>query len=244
MRSILFDFGGTLDYPQHWLVRFLAHYRAVGICLTREQLDLGFNHATRIAYRSTQMLAGYGMVELVNYLVHLQLKFLERYGPEELRESLAAVAGGGRLDKLARSITQSFVAETRQGYTSSREVLSALSGRFRMGVVSNFYGNLENILAEADLARFFSAVVDSSRIRIFKPEPEIFIAALRRLDAVSAETAMVGDSLSKDCEPARSLGITSIWLRHANANAGDAAVFGSHADFTIKALAELEHLQW
>ena len=43
-----------------------------------------------------------------------------------------------------------------------------------MGVVSNFYGNLENILAEADLARFFGVVVDSSRAGIFKPEPGIF----------------------------------------------------------------------
>ena len=166
MRSILFDFGGTLDYPRHWLDRFLIHYRAAGINLTREQLDLGFEHATRTAYRSTRTLADYGLVELVDYLVRLQIGFIGRYGSEELRENLAGAAGGMRLDEVTGWITQSFVAEARQGFAISREVLAALSGRFRMGVVSNFYGNLENILAEANLTRFFGAIADSSRVGI------------------------------------------------------------------------------
>jgi HAD superfamily hydrolase (TIGR01549 family) len=244
MRSILFDFGGTLDYPQHWLDRFLTHYRAAGINLTREQLDPGFDYATRIAYRSTPMLAAYGLIELVDYLVHLQIGFMGRHGPEELRENLAAAAGGRRLDEVAGWITQAFVAQSREGFALSREALAALSGRFRMGVVSNFYGNLENILAEADLTRFFGAVADSSRVGIFKPAPGIFIAALKQLDALPAETAMVGDSLSKDCVPARKLGITAVWLRHPGVSSANAGAPGEAADFTIEALAELEHLRW
>ncbi len=241
MRSILFDFGGTLDYPRHWLDRFLAHYRTAGINLTRAQLDPGFDHATRNAYRSTQTLAAYGLVELVDYLVRRQIAFLGRNGSDELRENLAAVAGGRRLDEVAGWITQSFVAESREGFAITREALAALAGRFRMGVVSNFYGNLENILAEADLTRFFGAIADSSRVGIFKPDPGIFVAALKQLDSSPAETAMVGDSLTKDCLPARKLGITAIWLRHSGVSA-DSTV--GQPDFTIEALAELEHLQW
>jgi HAD superfamily hydrolase (TIGR01549 family) len=244
MRSILFDFGGTLDYPRHWLDRFLTHYRAAGLNLTREQLDLGFDHATRTAYRSTRTLADYGLVELVDCLVRLQIGFMGRHGPEELRESLAAAAGGMRLDEVTGWITQSFVAESRAGFAMSREVLAALSGRFRMGVVSNFYGNLENILAEADLTRFFGAIVDSSRVGIFKPAPGIFLAAMRQLEAMPAETAMVGDSLCKDCVPARALGITAVWLRHCDVKGRNEVATDVPADFTIEALAELEHLKW
>src|SRR5579863_8784834 len=132
MRSMLFDFGGTLDFPRHWLDRFLTHYRAAGVNLTRQQLDLGFDHATRVAYRTTQTLAGYGLVELVDYLVRLQIGFLGSHGPEELRENLGAVAGGRRLDEVAGWITQSFVAESREGFAVSRAVLAPLSGRYRM----------------------------------------------------------------------------------------------------------------
>jgi HAD superfamily hydrolase (TIGR01549 family) len=244
MRSILFDFGGTLDYPRHWLDRFLAHYHAAGIDLTRAQLDLGFDHATRVGYRSTQALAGYGLLELVDYLVRLQISFMGRHGSEELREKIAAAAGGRRLNEVAGWITQSFVAESREGFTLSRDLLATLAGRFRMGVVSNFYGNLENILAEADLARFFGAIADSSRVGIFKPEPGLFINALEQLGALPVDTAMVGDSLSKDCIPAQNLGMTTIWLRHVDVSDENAESAGRQVDFTIDALAGLEHLKW
>ena len=271
MRSMLFDFGGTLDSPRHWLDRFLVHYRAAGIAITRAQLDPAFDHATRMGYRSTRMLSAFGLTELVDYLVRLQIDFLARRGPEPLREHLAAVAGGRRLDEVAGFITQSFVAESRRGLAASRKLLITLSGRFRMGIVSNFYGNLENILAEFDLASLFGVVADSSQLAIFKPEPGIFNHALSALGALPAETAMVGDSLLKDCAPARDLGLTTIWLRHApipadgadHTPAADAldrpdrptgdqgdgakqtqfsASFTPH--FTIDNLAELEHLLW
>ena len=266
MRTILFDFGATLDYPRHWLDRFLVHYRAAGIELTREQLDPGFDHATRIAYRSSKMLSAYGLMELVDYLVRLQIEFLSRHGALEVREILGLAAGGMRLPEMAGWITQSFVAESRSGFEASREVLRALEGRFRMGVVSNFYGNLGNILAEADLARLFGAVADSSQVGIFKPDAGIFLAALDRLGSAPSETAMVGDSIDKDCLPAQRLGMKGIWLRNPTTAEGAAAessggkvgeptpaspggVAGGEPnaalpDFTIDTLAELKDLKW
>jgi hypothetical protein len=101
MRTILFDFGATLDYPRHWLDRFFVHYRAAGIGLTREQLDPGFDHATRIAYRSSKMLSTYGLTELVDYLVRLQIEFLSRHAALEVREILGLAAGGMRLPEMA-----------------------------------------------------------------------------------------------------------------------------------------------
>jgi putative hydrolase of the HAD superfamily len=244
MRAILFDFGGTLDYPRHWLDRFLRHYHSAGIDLTRAQLDLGFDHATRIGYRSTKALAGFGLVELLDFLVRQQMSFMERQGSEEVREKIAAAASGRRFDEVAGWITQSFVAESREGFGVSREVLGRLAGRFKMGVVSNFYGNLENILAEADLARFFAVIADSSRIGIFKPEPGLFINALEHIGASASDTMMVGDSLGKDCIPAQKLGMTAVWLRHAEAGAEDKTLAGDYADFTIETLAGLEQLKW
>jgi HAD superfamily hydrolase (TIGR01549 family) len=247
MRSILFDFGGTLDYPSHWLDRFLAHYRAAGVNLSREQLDPGFDHATRVAYRSTRLIADYGLVELVDYLVRLQIDYIEHNGSEELRESLAAAAGGRRRDEVAGWITQSFVAESRAGAAASREVLVALAGKFRMGIVSNFYGNLGNILTEANLAAFFEAVADSSQIGIFKPDRRIFTHVIERLGSLPEETAMVGDSIDKDCIPAQMLGLTAIWLRHpraAESNRKNTGQTHYTPAYTIDNLAELERLEW
>jgi len=268
-KTILFDFGGTLDCPRHWLDRFVAHYRAAGIEIARAQLDPAFDHATRIGYRSTKLVSSYGLTELVDFLVHQQLDYLGRRGAPEIRETLAAASAGMRLPEIAGFITQSFVAESRSGLAASKESLKSLAGRFRMGIVSNFYGNLENILAEFDLASFFGVVADSSRLGVFKPEPGIFNHAIKALGAIPAETAMVGDSLAKDCVPAHTLGLTTIWLRHAPpgnlANPITAGIVdrqhqpddheiagteqsqfpsGFTADFTIEGVAELAHLSW
>jgi putative hydrolase of the HAD superfamily len=221
MRTILFDFGGTLDYPRHWLDRFVVHYRAAGIELTRAQLDPAFDHATGTGYGSTRRLSSYGLTELVDYLVHQQIDYLNRHGAPEVREIVDAASAGMRLPEIAGFITQSFVAESRIGLAASRKSLKILSARFHMGIVSNFYGNLQNILAEFDLASFFGVVADSSQLGIFKPEPGIFNHAIKALGAVPAETSMVGDSLEKDCAAARNLGLTTIWLRHARLPAVD-----------------------
>src|SRR5260221_295215 len=85
LQTILFDFGGTLDSQRHWLDRFLTHYRAAGINLTREQLGPGFDHATRTAYRSSKFISSYGLIELIDYLVRLQIEFLSRHGAEDLQ---------------------------------------------------------------------------------------------------------------------------------------------------------------
>lgn len=109
-----------------------------------------------------------------------------------------------------------------------------------MGIVSNFYGNLDRILEEAKLDRYFAAVADSSRVGIFKPEPGIFETALKKIQCAPESAAMIGDSLAKDCAPARKLGMRTVWLRTA-AQSGDDA---SAADITIRSIDEVAQIQW
>jgi len=122
-------------------------------------------------------------------------------------------------------------------------MMAALNSRFKLGVVSNFYGNLDRVLADARLERYFAAVVDSSRLGIFKPEPGIYEDALKKIRTGPAETAMVGDSLSKDCAPAKALGMRTVWLR-ADSNRTLAESADSIADVTIESLDEVARLQW
>ena len=240
MRALLFDFGGTLDYPRHWLDRFLTHYRAAGIMIERAELDPAFDAATRAAYRAGARLHGYGLAELVAYLVGLQFEYLCARGSSRVRDCLGYQAFDDRAGAAGR-IARAFVAESREGLARSHEVLVALGARFRLGLVSNFYGNLDRIVNEAGFSELIAAIADSGRVGAYKPDPAIFAAALEQIGVRANEAAMVGDSLGKDCEPARRLGLRTVWLRHREfANHPD----GGLADFTIDTLAELEHLKW
>ena len=241
--ALLFDFGGTLDGPAHWLDRFLLSYRAAGIEISRAELDPAFEHATRIGYGATRIVARFGMTDLVRFLVGHQFEYLRKSGPEPLRAILGD-SGAAGLHRFVERVTNSFVRETSAGLAHSRDVIGTLESRFKMGVVSNFYGNLDGILAEAKLDRFFDAVADSSRVGIFKPDAGIFEAALKKMHCAPESTAMIGDSLTKDCAPAHKLGIRTVWLRTEPRCGDDASGRDTAADITIRSIDEVAQIQW
>lgn len=237
MRAVLFDFGGTLDYPRHWLDRFVAHYHAAGLSITRRELDPAFDAATHAAYRSADALRNCGMTELLAFLVTRQLEFL-RDGEIAGTARIARELGSEAIRReFVRRIGDAFVAESREGLAYSRAVLAALGPRLKLGVVSNFYGNLERILRDAGLLALFAAVADSGQLGIYKPDPAIYRAALAMLGVAASDAIMVGDSLTKDCAPAHGLGMRTVWLRHQGARPADDQA-RCHADFTIRRLEE------
>ncbi len=241
MRALLFDFGGTLDSPRHWLDRFVDHYQAAGVAITRRELDPAFDYATRLAYRSTVILRGRNLVDLLRFLVETQLRFLDTADTPLPAPTLRQLRAVSRSDLVER-IVATFAAETAAGLAQSRVILERLARRFTLGIVSNFYGNLDRVLADAGFGPLLHAIADSANLGLYKPDLRLYRAALAMIEVAPPETAMVGDSLSKDCAPARQLGLKSVWLRHqgADPNRPDAHC----ADFTIAALQELEDLRW
>ena len=237
--TLLFDFGGTLDGPAHWLDRFLLSYRAAGIAITRTELDPAFDHATRTGYGATRIVARFGMTDLVRFLVGHQFEYLRKSGPEPLRAILDDSGAAGR-HRFVEAVTNSFVRETSAGLAQSRDIVGPLKSRFKLGIVSNFYGNLDRVLEEAKLDGFFAVVADSSRIGIFKPEAGIFEAALKKIQCVPESAAMIGDSLAKDCAPARKLGMRTIWLCTEPRGDEDSSV----ADVRIRSIDEVPQIQW
>jgi FMN phosphatase YigB (HAD superfamily) len=259
--AILFDFGGTLDWPAHWLDRFLAHYHAAGLELDRATLDEAFTAATAFAYRTADAMRELNLEATIRYLVRYQLATL-RETDAHFRATLDVIGS----ERAEVAISASFAAESRVGLATSRAILEGLAGRFRLGVVSNFYGNLDGILEECGLLPMLAVVVDSSRLGIFKPDRRIFTAAVDAIGLSPARILMVGDSLGKDCAPARALGMRTAWLRHQipgrddlywrqTAQSAKAAGSLTHSgtgaqanpilpDFTIGTLAELQHLKW
>jgi len=237
--TLLFDFGGTLDGPAHWLDRFLSSYRAAGIAITRVELDPAFDHATRIGYGATRVVARFGMTDLARFLVGHQFEYLRKSGPDPIRATLDDSGAAGR-HRFVEAVTKTFVHETSAGLAHSREVLAPLKSRFKMGIVSNFYGNLDRILEESKLDRFFAAVADSSRVGIFKPDPGIFEHALKKLQCRPDAAAMIGDSLNKDCAPANKLGMRTVWLRTEPRPDENSVA----ADVTIRSIDEVAQIQW
>jgi FMN phosphatase YigB (HAD superfamily) len=243
MQAILFDFGGTLDFPRHWLDRLVTHYRAAGIDIERTELDRAFRIATQKAYACGATLRNYSLSQTVGFLVELQLESLRSNGGKPARQLRDGAGSHRRLIELKIQIRDSFVAESLIGFAASRPLLASLARRFKIAVVSNFYGNLDRVLEEADFARAVNVTADSGLLGFYKPDLRLFAAALAGLGVRPHDAVMVGDSIGKDCAPAQTLGMKTVWLRHSEFNARQAAA-SDPVDFTIDSLEELENFRW
>ncbi len=251
IRAILLDFGATLDGTSHWLDRFVEHYRHCGLELGREELDPAFSFATAEGYRRTAEMRRLGYRDLIAKLASIQLNYLAEHDAARLRSALASL-DAQELTRLAGAVADGFAAKSARALTESREILARVAEHSRLGVVSNFYGNLEVVLAEAGILPLIRAAVDSSTVGFFKPDPRIFTLAVEQLEVEPREAAMVGDSWEKDCVAAQRAGLRAVWLRpngraaHLDAEVGSQTAGSIARDpqgtrvETIKTLRELE----
>jgi putative hydrolase of the HAD superfamily len=96
-------------------------------------------------------------------------------------------------------------------YEDALPALEVLRGHsLAVGLVTNGQRDLDEFVAHHRLE--VDAAVGSKAHGKIKPDPSIFLAALRAVDAGPDEAAMVGDSFEDDIEGARALGMRGILL--------------------------------
>ncbi|MFQ5914204.1 MAG: HAD family hydrolase [Nitrospinota bacterium] len=219
-KAILFDFGGTLDSDGvHWVDQFRAAYEAAGYTYATETFNAVYFDSDR-RIRARYDMRGKSLLDLLNVQVDL------------IHEGLGLERNDGGKAKVVRA----FEARATRILTRNRDILAGLAKRYRLGVVSNFCGNLDVICREYSLAGHLSVIVDSFIAGVEKPDAAIFCIALERLGVQAGEAVFVGDNLERDIKPAQSLGMQAVWLR------------GSHnlpppeVDRTIESLTELEEV--
>jgi putative hydrolase of the HAD superfamily len=216
-----FDYGGTLDGPgSHWLDRFVALYEAAGLRIPFEGLRAAFDYATQSGY-ATPAAARFDLQQLVEFHVDHQFAHL------------------GITDRtVAGRIVTPFVRACRLALAESRAVLARLQPRVALGVISNFYGNVDRILAEAGMAPLLTVVIDSGRVGLSKPDPRVFGMAVEALGCTADEVLYVGDSFEKDMVGAHAAGLRTAWVGAADRPCRAPEL----VDVRVRTLAELEAL--
>lgn len=195
---VLFDFGGTLDADgDRWAVRFHQAYARAGGRLAFAGFEPLFRESDR-RLEAEPAVRTMGLREMVAAQAAL------------LRELLPG-AEGPALDQAAEHFHHDSLEIVRR----NRSMLERLATRYRLGVVSNFTGNLDRCLAELDLLRLFAVTADSLVVGWSKPDPRLFLHALRALDARPEAAWMVGDNFETDVRPAAALGLATCWLAPA-----------------------------
>jgi putative hydrolase of the HAD superfamily len=81
--------------------------------------------------------------------------------------------------------------------------------------------NAERRLKHSGLQRFFSAIISPDTSGAAKPDPASFLLATRTLCTAPEETVLVGDSIRRDIEPARTLRMTTVYAQYGDRYAAD-----------------------
>ena len=197
-KAIFFDYGGTLDAPgTAWKERFFLIYQRHGINIDRQTFTQAF-------YKSDDSLVAERPVHLnLTQIVHEQVSRVF----EHLKISDRA---------LKKKIAEEFIAESLANIKKNLPILKRLKERFRLGIISNNYGNLQAISDETGLSELMDALIDSNLVGEEKPHPKIFEKGLEALGVTPDSSIMVGDNVKRDIYGALQVGMQPILITDGN----------------------------
>jgi putative hydrolase of the HAD superfamily len=196
-KGLIFDFGGTIDTNGiHWGEMIWEAYRHHNVAVDYETYRETFKNVEINLDRQRLIASDDTMLAVLQKKIALQLYHLNIADTE-----------------LVNALTAYCYSRVQACTARASQTLATLYQRFPLAIASNFYGNLETVLKELDIHRYFSVILDSALCGTRKPDPEIFRLATEQLGFTPAEVCVIGDSYKNDIAPATSLGCQSIWLK-------------------------------
>jgi len=90
--------------------------------------------------------------------------------------------------------------------------LRAIGQSYRIAVISNADGRIEDVLRRCGIADCFHTITDSGLVGYEKPHPEIFRQGLKSMNAKAAESLYVGDVYSVDYLGATAAGMHALLM--------------------------------
>lgn len=204
IKGIIFDYGGTLDTGgDHWSEIIWAAWQKAGIAADKAEFREAYVYAERELARVRHILPEHDFHDLLLIKMRIELQWLAEQGhfPAADVETKAV--------ETARICYDS----ARQSVDKARPVLEALSQKYPLVLVSNFYGNIETVLVDFGIRQYFKQIIESAVIGVRKPDPAIFEHGVKALGVTPAETLVIGDSYRKDIVPAEKLGCQVLWLK-------------------------------
>ena len=118
--------------------------------------------------------------------------------------------------------------------TGTMELLDYLKPKYHLHLITNGFQEVQHTkLSGSGLEPYFETLTVSEEVGVKKPNPEIFLYALRKANASPAESLMIGDEMAVDIDGARAAGIDQIFY-----NASGKTIEGERT-FEVKSLKEI-----
>jgi putative hydrolase of the HAD superfamily len=204
IKGVIFDYGGTLDTGgDHWSEVIWSAWQKAGVAADKAEFREVYVYAERELARTLHILPHHNFHDLLRIKMQIELQRLAEMGH----------FAPASVDEMAGKIADLCYASAKASVERARPVLDALSRRYPMVLVSNFYGNVETVLKDFGIDGYFKKVIESAVVGVRKPDPKIFTLGVEALGLKPEEVLVFGDSYSKDIIPAEKAGCQAIWLK-------------------------------
>ena len=202
IKGIIFDYGGTLDSRGvHWSEVLWQGYQQAQVPIDKATFRTAYVEGERALARERIILPQDDFHTLLLKKVAIEICYLPEQPDTDTRErwveEIAAYC-----DNAARGCIN-----------EAMPVLEQLHERYPMMLVSNFYGNIDEVLRAYGIRHLFKGIIESAVVGVRKPNPTLFRLGVDALELPAEQVLVVGDSLRKDIEPAEQLGCPALWLK-------------------------------
>ncbi len=184
LRAIFFDLGGVIVRTEHQAPReYLA-----------ERLHMSYEDINKIVFDSeTARKASIGEVSVEEHWLAVTRKLRL---PDSEADSVRNEFFGG--DAIDRDLL---------------DFIRALRPRYKVGVISNAWGDMRDYVRKNRFEDAFDTLVISAEIGSMKPHPEIYQFALKQFQVEAKDAAFI-DDMPKNIEAANALGMHGILFRN------------------------------
>lgn len=202
IKGIIFDYGGTLDSRAvHWSEVLWKGYIDAGVPIDKATFRQAYVEGERALARERIILPQDNFHTLLRKKVALEISYLPEQPDETTRQAW--------VDHIAAYCDNS----ARACIDEARTVLEQLYGKYPMMLVSNFYGNIDEVVRDYGIRHYFKGIIESAVVGVRKPNPTLFRLGVDALELSPGEVLVVGDSLNKDILPAEQLGCQVLWIK-------------------------------
>ncbi|RAJ92539.1 putative hydrolase of the HAD superfamily [Larkinella arboricola] len=203
IQGLLFDYGGTIDTNGlHWGGVLWARYQKYSVPVDQAIFNKAYAFGERALAINPLVKPNHTFYEVLRLKIDQQFQFLTEAGFALDQSAVEAIAADCN-------------AFARQTVAEAKPILLELAKQYPLVMVSNFYGNLNTVLDDFGIRSLFQTVIESAVVGVRKPDPAIYQLGVDYLQLPAGNTVVIGDSYTKDIQPAHQLGCRTVWLNVA-----------------------------
>ena len=199
VKGVIFDYGGTIDTnSRHWAEVLWSKYEEFQVPVDKASFREAYVHGERTLARGPLVKPEHNFHDVLRIKTDIQMKYLVEQGKLDGEEA--------RREDYAGKVADSCYRYVLDVLEHTRPVVKSLSERYKLVLVSNFYGNIQTILKDFGLFDFFAGIIESSVVGVRKPDPALYRLGGEALGTPDGHGLVGGGSVSKDGGPGKGVG--------------------------------------